>query len=193
MSTSEIKSFPEYTLHPDRVLYKIHKTIHDPRFFCDCGEHRFDLISESDPGTCYLALSPPGAFVEVFGRFKVLAQRLIDERSLSELTLTRALRLADVTHKSVIGRFGIAGDLSTGTDYREPQQWALRWSQAGFDGVFYAARHDPTFTERSVAVFGNMETGAKLFDVDTDPIPEELVEEVCRNFGFTVLPSAPLL
>jgi hypothetical protein len=62
-----------------------------------------------------------------------------------------------------------------------------------FDGIFYAARYDPSFTERSVAVFGNEEFWVKLFEVVTQPIPAELVEAASQQFGFTVNPSAPLL
>lgn len=193
MTQADIESFPALSFQPDRVLYKIHKAIHDARFFCDTGEGRFDLRPDTGAGTCYLALSPLGAFVETLGRFRLLTQEMIDERAVSELTLTRPLRLADVTERRVLGQFGITGDLSVGEDYTDAQEWAGLFYEAGFDGIYYAARHDPQFTERSVAVFGNEETGGKLFDVDTGPIPEWLVEEAYRQFGFTVWPSAPLL
>lgn len=108
----------------------------------------------------YLGLSSIGAFLEVLARFRVLTQQMIDERAFSSLSLIRALRLADLTDRTVIGRFRIAGDLSTGGDYRQSQEWAARFYDAGFDGVFYAARHDPSFTERSVALFGNEESSS---------------------------------
>lgn len=193
MSQGDIQEFPAHTVHPDRVLYKIHKSIHDPRFFSNSGDGRFDLRSGEDAGTCYIALSPVGSFVEVFGRFRLLTQQMIDERALSSLSLTRPLRLADVTDRSVLGEFGIAGSLSTGSDYQEAQEWALKLYEAGFDGVFYTARYDPSFTERSVAVFGNEELGEKLFEVQSQSIPVDLVEEVCREFGFTVTSSSTLL
>lgn len=194
MTVGDIRQFPEYTVHPDRVLHRIHKTIHDPPlYFSNSGEGRFDLTSEADAGTFYISLSPLGAFVEVFGRFQYVTQERIDERSLSYLSLTRPLRLADVTRREVLGGFGIAGDLSAGPDYKKPQGWAEKFYSAGFDGVFYVARHDPSFRERSVALFGNVESGRKLFDIDTGPIPEELIEGARYEFGFRVWPSAPLL
>lgn len=192
MTHTDISGFPEYIVHPDRVLSKIHKAIHDPRFFCDSGEGRFDLKPKTSHGTCYLALSPIGAFLETFGRFKVLTQEAIDERALSELSLTRPLRLADITDRTVIGKFGIAGDISTGEGYGPSQEWASRLYDAGFDGIFYVTRHDPSFGERSVAVFGNEENGSKLFEVTTETIPEDLVARMCDEFGFQVWPSVPL-
>ena len=59
--------------------------------------------------------------------------------------------------------------------------------QAGFDGIYYTARHDPAFLERSIAVFGTPST-AKLFTLSTGPVPAGLVDEVARDFGLTVLP-----
>lgn len=139
-----------------------------------------------------LRLQRVGAFVETFGRLRFLTQGLIDDRALSSLSLTRPLRLADLTNRSVVGSFGIAGDLSTGLDYEPSERWAGRFYEAGFDGVFYAARYDPSFTERSVAVFGNEETGAKLFEAATEPVPAEWVKAACEQFGFSVGPSTPL-
>ena len=193
MTEADIGSFPEYSLHPDRVLFKIHGAINDPRYFSDSGDGRFDLTPETGAGTCYLGLSVLGAFVETLGRFKSLTQEMINERALSALSLTRPLRLADLTDRSVLGDFGITGDLSAGADYTQSQQWAARLYKAGLDGIFYAARHDPAFTERSAAVFGNEDTGTKLFEVVTEPIPEALVDEACDEFGFTVWPATPLL
>jgi hypothetical protein len=193
MTEPDIKSFPTSDVHPDRVLYRIHRAIHDPRFFCDSGVGRFDLDPSTGAGTCHLGTSELGAFVEALGRTRFLTQDMIDERSLSAMTLTRPLHLADLTDRKVLGQFGIAGDLSVGDDYTKPREWAGRLYEAGFDGIYYAARHDPGFTERSVAVFGNEETGEKLFEIDTEPIPEWLVEEACREFGFTVWPATPLL
>jgi hypothetical protein len=192
MIDKDLGSFPVHTVHPDRVLFRIHKATNDPLHFGVSGDERFDLRSESGAGTCYCALSQVGAFLETFARLKFLTQELIDERVLSSLSLTRPLRLADITDKSVVGAFGITGEISTGSDYVPSQQWAERFHKSGFDGVYYTTRHDPSFTERSVAVFGNEDGGAKLFDVVTESIPDELIREVCAEFGFTVWPSAPL-
>jgi hypothetical protein len=193
VTQKDLRSFPAHTVHPDRVLYRIHLKVRDPVHFSSSGHGRFDLRPETGAGTCYCASSELGAFVETFGRFQFLTQQVIDERALSSLALLRTMKLADLTDRSILGSFGIAGDLSTGPDYGPSQDRAQRFYEAGFDGIFYAARYDPAFTERSVAMFGNQETGSKLFDVVTEPIPMELVDAASDQFGFTVSPSGPLL
>lgn len=194
MTEEDLKTFPRYALHPDRVLYRIHRAHNDPLYFAHGGTGRFDLISADDePGTCYCALSAVGAFLETFARVRFVSTRMAEQRSLSTLSLTRPLTLANMTDPRVIGLFGIEGDVSAGADYTEPQKWAVRLFDAGFDGIFYATRHDPSFTERSVAIFGDRELGEKLFEVTTAPISSGLIEEACEAHGFTVLPATPLL
>jgi RES domain-containing protein len=112
----------------------------------------------------------------------------IEERSLTELTLARSLKLADLTERSVVGRYGVAGDISTGTDYGPSRKLAGRLYELGFDGIYYTARHDPAFLERGVAVFGGS-GDQKLFATSTTAIPEALVDQAAREFGLLVLPS----
>jgi hypothetical protein len=193
MTEEDLKSFPSYILHPDRMFYRIHRAHNDPLYFARSGAGRFDLIhGDDEPGTCYCALSGIGAFLETFGRVRFVSSRMVEQRSLSTLSLTRPLTLANMTDPRVIGLYGIEGDVSAGADYTEPQRWAVRLFEAGFDGIFYAARHDPSFTERSVAVFGDRELGEKLFEITTEPVSTELIEEACAAHGFTVLPATPL-
>lgn len=59
--------------------------------------------------------------------------------------------------------------------------------QLGFDGVYYTARHDPAFLERSVAVFGGPGE-KKLFVVSTSAVPSAVMEEGASEFGLLVLP-----
>lgn len=192
MTESDIASFPTHVVHPDRVLYRMHQVFNDPTFFARSGNGRFDLTEEGERGTCYCALSGVGAFLETFRRTRYIPEHMIELRALSTLSLTRPLRLADLTDPTVIGSYGITGEVSVGPDYSEPQQWAAEFYRAGFDGVFYAARHDPSFTERSAAVFGDSELGEKLFDVATTPIPDDVIEEASSKFSFKILPATPL-
>ena len=192
MTQEDLGSFPELPPLPDRVFARIHNSLHGPLYFCNSGVGRFDLPAKTGKGTCYMADRPLGAFVETFGRLTSLTREMIDERSLSELSPRRPLRLADLTNRKVLGGFGISGDISTGADYGPSQEWALGLFNAGFEGIYYVVRHDPSHIERSVAVFGNEESTADLFDVSTEPIPRDLVDEACREFGFTVWPSTAL-
>jgi RES domain len=178
-------NFPAITFHPERILFRVHRTINDPIHFASDPYGRFNLLDTPGRGTCYMAPSPLGAYVETLGRIGAPTGEDIEERSLSELALTRPLVLADLTDRQVLGRYGITGDISTGNDNRPSQGLAAALYELGRDGVYYAARHDPAFRERSVAVFGGPDDD-KLFIVNTYAIPDELVAEGARQFGLRV-------
>ena len=198
---TSLGGFPAYEVHPDRELYRIHRSAHGPLFFATTSAPgaggRFDLPATTGRGTCYLSTSPLGAAVEVLGRFAVIAETMVRERSLTTMSPTIPLRLADLTQRRVLGEYGIAGDVSAGRDHRPSQQWAHRLAEAGFDGIYYAARHDPQFTERSVALFGtagDQSTGedAKRFEVSEAPIDDELLSRLVDEFSITVVPFETL-
>lgn len=147
-----------------------------------------------------MSTHPIGAALEVFGRLRVLPQREIDHRVLATIYLASDVRLADMTHASVVGRFGLTAEASTGeahSTYPRTQLWALRLREAGFAGVHYAARHDPTLGSRSIAVFGKASSGEGLAEpwsewveestATADPIPLPLVEDLRNTFGFTIV------
>jgi RES domain len=180
--------FPSHTLHPERVLYRIHRTTNAPIYFASDDLGRFNLMDVPGAGTCYVSPSPVGAYIETFGRLGTISEDDLAERSLSELALSRSVRLADLTDRQVLGRYRIAGDISTGTDYQPSQRLASALYAVGFDGIYYTARHDPAFLERSVAIFGGPDD-EKLFIVAATPIPQELAMEAARDFGLLVLPA----
>lgn len=83
----DLGQLPVQRIHPDRELYRIHRTIHGPLWFAAVpaasGGGRFDLPEESGFGTCYLSASPVGAFLERFGRVHPVTQRLVDRSGLT--------------------------------------------------------------------------------------------------------------
>lgn len=180
--------FPSLSMYPERILYRLHRSINDPVHYCSDGSGRFDLTTVDDLGTCYTSPSPLGAYIETFGRFGTISESDIADRCMSELVLTRPLKLADITDRSVLGTYGLSGDLSVGTDYQPSQAVAASLYAAGFDGVYYTARHDPAFQERSVAVFGGS-GDTKLFVSASHDIPEDLIEQGVRQFSLCVLPD----
>ncbi len=179
--------FPAHTVHPDRVLFRIHRWAHDPVHFASDHTGRFNLTTVAGSGTCYLSPSAMGAYVEVFGRLGTIRTEDVVDRALSELTLSRPLRLADVTDRQILGRYHLSGEISAGLDYDLTQRFASEAYTAGFEGVYYTARHDPAFQERNIAVFGGPEAD-KLFTATSDDIPPSLVHEGERGFGLLVMP-----
>ena len=134
--------------------------------------------------------------METFGRFRVITTVMVAERQLTATAPTAPLRLADLTDRTALGDYGVTGDVSTGTDYVPAQEWALRFWESGFDGIYYAARHDPEFTERSIALFGSSsdmrEDEHKSFESTTRAIPQDALDELAREFGVLVVPMARL-
>jgi hypothetical protein len=195
-----LEGFPLYTVHPDRELYRIHRATHGPLYFSAAAGPdeggRFGLPAQSGWGTCYFSASVMGACVETFGRFRVVPAELVDARRLTVAVPVVSLRLADLTDRRVLGRFGIAGEVSTGSDYVAARRWSYLLGDAGFDGIYYAARHDPQFTERSVAVFGQRGDRTaderKRFECTTAPLPSDALIDLADHFGITVLPSTDL-
>lgn len=184
------QNFPALDLHPERVLFRIHRAANDPVYFSNSGLGRFDLLGIAGSGTCYLSPSPIGAYLETFGRIGTIAWSDVEQRRLSELTLARALRLGDLTNRTILGRYGITGDLSVGADYSPSQDLARQLYDLGFDGIYYTIRHDPAFIERAVAVFGGSGE-QKLFVASTAPIPDAVIGQGARDYALLVLPSPP--
>jgi hypothetical protein len=114
--SSDWHEFPALTLYPERVLYRVHRTVSDPVYFCSNGAGRFDITNIDDTGTCYVAPSPIGAYLETLGRLGTISESDVAERSMTEFVLTRPLKLADLTNRQALGSYRITGDISVGTD-----------------------------------------------------------------------------
>ncbi|CAN5294796.1 hypothetical protein BH20ACT8_BH20ACT8_06380 [soil metagenome] len=103
-------------------------------------------------GTCYLAADPLSALLEVLAGAAETTAAFLDARQVHRIDELRA-RLADATHRAATG-FGVTRELSSITPYDLPQQWAAALRDAGFDGVRYMLRFDPSPCGLAVAVFG---------------------------------------
>lgn len=177
---------PPQTLHgfpsvpAPRLLYRIHRSSHDPLYFSSTGDGRFDLRPR---GTLYAAETPVGAFLEVF-RSRLIPSAEVAARSLTTLEGTQELQLADCTSPEARG-FGVTAAIRSTPDYAITQRWALAFADAGLDGIQYLVSHDPSAGERGVALFD----GESLATAASAPIPDDLVAEVQRRFGLLVLPA----
>lgn len=197
---ADLADFPVLIWRAHQPLTRIHRQEFGSVFFGTDQDGRWNPPeSDSDWGTCYLSTHPVGAALEVFGRLRKLPQREIDRRVMATIYLASDVRLADMTDASVVGRFGLTAEVSAGaadTAYSRTQQWGLRLREAGFGGVHYAARHDPTLGSRSIALFGKASSGQPddplsewLEDTTatTAPIAVGLVDELCETYGFTIV------
>jgi hypothetical protein len=187
-----LEGFPRRTLRADRVIYRIHRGVRDPWWFSFEGAGRFDPVGVDGVGACYLAEQPLGAWVEVFRKTLLLSEFDVGSRGLMATTLGRSLRLADLTSRRALS-FGVTASLGADEHYERSQAFAREAAGAGFDGIRYLVRHDPSQRLYGVALFGSVgapPSGGGHWPVDDDgPIPEELVAAAGSAFGYRVLPT----
>jgi RES domain len=180
----DLSRFPAFELDRRRSLYRIHRTDVGPWWFSSDGSGRFDL---RDRGTCYLAVTPVGAFIEVFRVHTVIPEQEVDARSLSSLVPPTRTTLADCT-VSRARRFGITAAINTQPDYTATRAWAEAFAAAGVGGIRYRLSHDPAQRELGVALFG--EAGEQDFPVRrSEPVPAAVVEDARQRFGLVVAPT----
>jgi hypothetical protein len=154
------------------------------------GDGRFDPVG-TGTGVCYLAEAPLGAWVEVFRKHQVLPEVEIVERSLLTVALKRDLRLADITARRALS-FGVTSSLGANEHYEESQTFAVQALENGFDGVRYFVRHDPAQKLYGLALFaqaGIPAPGNRQWPADSGAIPNALVRDAERLFGYRVLPT----
>lgn len=152
--STDLDGFPEQPLGGDVPLFRVVRAGNAPWWFDSSGAGRFDLTSPR--GTCYLATEDVVALVEVIGgdvRDGVVARSFVEARRLRELRVPFAHRLALLAARGA-RRFGVTAEIHTVVPYDLPQRWAAALDAAGFDGVAYRARHDPSGRGTSVALFG---------------------------------------
>jgi RES domain len=185
---ADFTGFPRWTLPRTQVLYRIHRRDRGAWFFDNGLGARFNLSGAV--GTCYLALSAEGAFLETLGR----QGRLIDpaevaRRALSTLYVPRAMVLANAAH-SRARAFGITAGISAieEPDRSSTRTWAEAFNARGFQGIRYRLSHDPSQRAIGVALFGpageaNWPAGV------AEPIDTRLLQLVRRRYGLVVLPT----
>jgi hypothetical protein len=183
--------FPLSTLRGDREIHRIHRSAREPWWFSDDGTGRFDPTGIG-VGACYFAAHPLAAWIEVFRKTMLLAEDEVRGRSLYSVRLARDLRLADVTSRRALG-FGITASVSTGENYARSQAFAAQAVADGFDGVRYLVRHDPAQRLFGHALFGEPGASHGLIasggSASDEPIPDPLVEQARRVFGYRILPT----
>jgi hypothetical protein len=173
------QDFPIYQLPLPSGWWRFHRPEHNPWWFSSDGSGRFDL--ESPEGTCYVAYTGEGAFIEVFrvrGVSHVVEQIKRKERVVSVMQLgTWIGRIADFTSpKAAV--YGVTPVISTGPHPRA-RPWAFAARNGGFGGIAYWLSQDPGREEVGLALFGregcNPPAGAP------SPTPSEAPVRLANN------------
>lgn len=189
---SQLRTFPTRTVPASFPFKRIHHHTFIPEWFSADAECRFNPPAGSDAGfgTCYLAEHPLGAFIEKFGSCRPVTRSLVDQQLLATLQLVSEIEAADITDRTLVGHWGLTAESWAGGNYDVSQRWAERLHQAGFGGIWYAARHDPKGQYKCLAVLGKPGEHPDAFvQVNDDPIPEDLIEDAAYTFGIEVLPA----
>jgi RES domain len=184
------KGFPRRTLKGSREIYRIHRADTGPWWFSSDGSGRFDPLG-TGLGACYVAERPLGAWIEVFRRRILLAEAEVLQRALFSVTLGRDLKLADLTSRRSL-QFGVTASLGADEEYAASQAFAAEAAHAGFDGLRYLVRHDPAQQLYGIALFSKQTTAIDnpaWPDEHDAAIPDELIAEASRLFGYQVLPT----
>lgn len=189
-----LQRFPRRTLRADREIYRIHRlqrlSGNTGWWFSFDGTGRFDPVG-TGKGSCYFAERPLGAWVEVYRRQMLLAEAAVLDRWLMSVRVGRDLRLADLTSRRALG-FGVTASLGANERYDASQVFAADALGAGFAGIRYLVRHDPAQKLFGIALFGEAgeqpdhnRVEASILD---HPIPDEVIAEARRRFGYRVVP-----
>jgi RES domain-containing protein len=192
---SDLADFPSTTWTVAQRLWRVHLERHSTVHFAADQGGRFNPSSpQTGFGTWYLSSHPNGAVAEVFGRLRMITRAQLDERVLAEVWLPSDVRLADLTHPSVVGRYGITNELSMGGEsvYPVAQRWATALWQAGFSGVLYAGRFDVTLQTRSIALFGKAEDEAQFEETTRIGPLHEIAEEMVALYGYSIISGRSL-
>lgn len=195
-----LADFPIHHLSPDDVICRIVRRYDDlgqvraPLFFSSSGLGRFDPPAghAAGYGTCYFAREEIAAFIERFGRYRVILQDVVEAHELIRVTPQRGLRLADVSSSRVLGAYGLTREICTvAPDYDMPQRWSAALHEAGFDGIWYGPRHDPAGNLRAAALFGpageRQPAEAGLRVLNQAPMPHGLLLQAAHEFGLYVV------
>jgi hypothetical protein len=183
-----LRRFPQRTVRGDRQIYRIHRADTSGWWFSADGSGRFDPV-DGGKGACYFAEEPLGAWIEVFRRQMLLRDVAIADRALLSAALGREVRLADLTSRRAL-QFGVTASLGADPDYNSSQAFAVDAVKAGFAGIRYFVRHDPSQKLYGIALFGEPGSSAEptASRTSSSPIPDELVDQARARFGCRIVP-----
>lgn len=182
-----LADFPRLVLEPVTRLFRVAKADRRPWWFGSSLEGRFDL-PEPD-GTCYLALDPLSAVLEVIGPEReggFVSAELLAGRRIYELHVDEDHDLADLASPAAAA-FGVTLEIHALIPYDLPQAWARQLRAAGFEGVWYLLRHHPSGAD-GIALFGPHGERTDWPVAAEEPIGAALQERLEQRHGIRVLP-----
>jgi hypothetical protein len=198
------------TVEPEDRFYRLYSKFHPnpsggppkagkPVWFCRAGDCRFDLNRIEQGGTYYLAESPEGAYLEVFGRYrgKAVSEDDLRARKLAEVSLaepeTQAFNMTSSANFS-LPECPPEVRHETGPPYPLSQVFAVSvFEDQYLDGIWYVSVKDPPTEWRNLAVFSEHasqdfaegeDPNEKNFQIHQDrEVPRYLAYEMHDKYG----------
>jgi len=166
-----------------------------PWWFCRCGGCRFDVLNTTDPlvGTLYVGTDVLTGVMEVIGPEllgRTIGIRHLRDRALWQLAYDRALELADTCHSKAVA-FGVTNELATMVPYDIPQQWALAFNEAEWDGISYRTRFMTGPSATGLALFDAAGSHADWISQDLGSAADDDIISDLLAVGVEVLMTAP--
>jgi len=184
--TIDIARLPRRTLRAGTRLYRIHRRA--PWHFDASTAGRFNPVHAPGRGACYWAEWPLGAFVETFRTMRTLAETDVRARSLSAIELETPIVVANLAVKRALSA-GVTAAIMSGADYTASQRLASDLDGC-VDGIRYRARHDLSAQHICIAWLGAQgDPGSGLPAPETGPVPDEVIDDARRLFGYVILPA----
>jgi RES domain-containing protein len=174
-----LTTFPAYDLDVGAKLHRIHAAGYGVWYFNPDEAWRFNLCLLDGKGTCYLAEHPVAGLLESFKGMRSVDEADVQRKAHATIVLDRSLRMADCCVAGAAAH-GVNAEIHTTTDYGKTQRWAGAFAQAGFEGIRYFCRSDPSLGL----------VGYALFDDAGVPPPHRWPTGVDRSIADDVLIKA---
>jgi hypothetical protein len=185
-SPHDLRGFPEADAYGP--YYKVHLAGKEASTAQASSLYRFDSPSHrrGDFGSCYMATSREGAFVETLGGIRPLSPRHVEDRVITEMYTPSGLRIADLT---------AAWGMSSLDNYPLTQRWAEVLYDAGFNGAQYKPDHwlEWGFDYEVVVLW--FEPGPNHESVKSgapEPISPSLIRQLEGSGAIEILSEEPL-
>ena len=160
----ELLTFPALELLPTAHLYRVTTSGFGPWWFNSMPsdslrrpisrDERINFDLPEPAGTCYLALDPLVALLEVLGGIRnAFSEYWLRRFTLWTLSVPEVVRLADLTSR-LARPFGVVGpSMNPAYVVESGPEWAVAFAAAGFDGILFRSSFDPA-GGACIALFG---------------------------------------
>ena len=184
-----LRAFPQAVLSPGTEIHRIHSAALGAWYFNAEKPWRFTPSGVAGLGACYFAERAIAGLLESYKGVTVVAEQDVASKAHFTAVLEAELALADCCAAAALG-FGINAEIHSTTNYALTQAWATAFALAGFSGVRYLCRSDPTMDLVGYAIFDRAGTSAAgRWPAGRDqPISEALLREA-EDYGLRIRPT----